>query len=125
MTIIIWILYPVIEALVQRFTYFKRPSQIIRPNYLMLFLIRGMASILHGVLMDVQVTPWWDYPALLCFQVGVFWLLFDPLLNSLRDKPLDYEGKNSGWLKFVPYWLQASISVVLIIVGLYWSYFKI
>lgn len=119
--IYLWILYPVIEALVQRFTYFKSEQQITRPNYLMLFLIRGMASIIHGVIMDVQITPWWDYPVLVCFQAGVFWLVFDPLLNSLRELPLDYEGKNSGYLKFVPYWLQVIVSIILIIVGLYWS----
>ncbi len=78
-----------------------------------------MAAVAHGVLLDVQPQPWYQWPGLVLFQVGTFWLLFDPILNKLTNQRLDYEGKNSGWLKGIPYWLQAIISIAMISVGLY------
>lgn len=113
----IWFLYPLAEAIAQRFTYFK--ANPIRPNYLMLFLIRGIAAIIHAALLDVQPNPWYQWPALLLFQIGTFWLLFDPILNMLRKKKFSYEGINSGWLKGIPYWTQAIISIAMIIIGFF------
>ena len=117
--ILIWVLYPIAEAIAQRFTYFKDLTKKVRPNYLMLWIIRGIAAVVHGALLDVQPEPWYQWPGLVLFQVGTFGLLFDPILNKLLGNGIDYEGENSGWLKGIPYWLQAIISVGMIVAGLY------
>lgn len=115
----LWVLYPIVEAVVQRLTYFKNLTKKVRPNYLMIGIIRGIVAIAHGAVLDVQPDPWYQWPALVAFQIGTFWLLFDLVLNKLLGNKLDYEGSNSGWLKGVPYWLQAIIAIILIITGLY------
>lgn len=51
-------------------------------------------------------------------SIALLTWLFAPVLdavvlNLFRGKRLDYEGKNSGWLKFVPYKVQALISILL------------
>lgn len=115
----LWVIYPFADALVQRFTYFKDLSKKQRPNYLMVWTIRAMAAIVHGALVNVQPEPWYQWPALVMFQVGSFWLLFDPFINLLLGNLLSYEGKNSGWLKAVPYWLQAVLSLTMILTGVF------
>lgn len=71
-----------------------------KPNYLMMFMLRGMASIVHAVLFDPTVPM--DYFLILIFQVTSFWILFDLLLNALRGRPaLYYDTKegDSGWIE--------------------------
>ncbi len=115
----LWLIYPIAEACIQGLL-FRRGNY--KPVYLMLFVIRGIAAIVHGALMDVRPEPWYEWPMLLAWQCGTFWLLFDPLLNWWRGLPFDYEGKQSGWLAWVPYWLQVIISITLIWIGFnYWK----
>lgn len=70
-----------------------------KPNYLQMFILRGMAAILHGVLFNPQ--NWNDYFPVFIFQVTSFWLFFEAGLNIVRNKPLLYydhfEG-DSGWI---------------------------
>ena len=126
---LLWILYPVIEALLQKKFIFtkvaKRPDGSVfystdeRPNYFMLNIIRFMVAIFFGAIVGMTPDPWWKWPGFLLYQIGVFWLIFDPILNKLRNmKPIfSYEGENSGWLKDIPYWLQAIISIIFIVTG--------
>lgn len=70
-----------------------------KPNYLMMFVIRGMAAILHGILFDPQNLK--DYFPVFVFQVTSFWLLFEIGLNIVRKKPIlyyDTTEHDSGWI---------------------------
>lgn len=67
---------------------------------------------------DPATTP---FPAIVygLFQASSFYVLFDPILNILRGKPLFYQGKNSGTLDKLPkekyYLLKAASLIVLIL----------
>jgi hypothetical protein len=106
---IIWLLYPLIEAFIQ--------SRLIakgwKPIYFQLFIIRGMVSIGHGIFMGAE--PVVEYPLLVVFQACTFWVVFDLLLNYFRNKPWNYIGKNSGWIDRIGsegnFWT-----------GLYWAF---
>lgn len=70
-----------------------------KPNYLMMFVLRGMAAILHGVLFNPQNMG--DYWPVLLFQVTSFWLIFEIALNIVRGREVFYydtKEKDSGWL---------------------------
>lgn len=94
---ILWLIYIALEITIQ--------SNLIRkgwkPIYIQLFIIRGMASIVHGIYLGVE--PGWDYPLLVAFQATSFWILFDLGLNIVRGKDLFYQGKTSGWLDKLPW----------------------
>jgi len=93
---IFWIVYILAEAFLQ----YKSISKGNKPNYLQLAIIRGVFSILHGVLIDVQDIK--EYGILVLWQITSFWLIFDPVLNKLRKKSFFYKGKTSGWLDKLP-----------------------
>lgn len=72
-------------------------------DYVVVFIFRGIAAILHAVL--VQVTGSYydvaDYLPLFIFQVTSFWIFFELILNYLRDNPAFYydrREKDSGWI---------------------------
>ena len=70
-----------------------------KPNYLMMFILRGMAAILHGVMF--QPENWGEYFPVFVFQVTSFWLFFEAALNIVRKKPLlyyDMKEGDSGWI---------------------------
>jgi hypothetical protein len=70
-----------------------------KPNYLVMFILRGMAAILHGVLFEPD--NFGEYFPVLVFQVTSFWLIFEATLNYLREKPLLYYDtveKDSGYI---------------------------
>jgi hypothetical protein len=91
--VIFWLLYIVAEAVVHYYVIEVLKS---RPDYLKAFIIRGMASIIHGAILDVN--DWTEYATLLTFQVSSFWVIFDLTLNLARDKDPLYHGKDSGWI---------------------------
>lgn len=75
-------------------------------DYRIVFIFRVMASILHGILM--QVSPsysddfyWPEFLPILVFQVTSFWIFFELILNKLRGNSMFYydqkEG-DSGWI---------------------------
>lgn len=70
-----------------------------KPNYLLMFVLRGIAAILHGVLFNPQNMG--DYWPVLLFQVTSFWLIFEIALNIVRGREIfyyDMKEKDSGWL---------------------------
>lgn len=70
-----------------------------KPNYLMVFVVRGMAAILHGILFNPQ--NWNDYFPVFIFQITSFWLLFEIGLNLLRGREVFYYDRkehDSGWI---------------------------
>ncbi len=85
-----------------------------KPNYLQMFVIRGMAAICHAVLLDVAVGYFpenlWAYSALdmlgmwapvLLFQMTSFWLVFELALNIVRGREwlyFDRKEHDSGWV---------------------------
>jgi len=118
-----WLLVPVAEALLQKLIFFK-DGKVERPNYAIVNTIRGMLAILHGAIFNVSISPFMEWPALLCFQIGSHMVIFDPLLNALRGmRPVfTYEGENSGWLKFLPYYVQAVIGCALVAYSIIYFY---
>lgn len=73
-------------------------------NYIVVFIARAWAAILHGILMQVQkpfYDAWPDYVPVFIFQVTSFWIFFELILNYLRNDPAFYydqkEG-DSGWI---------------------------
>lgn len=67
-----------------------------KPSYLHSFVVRGMAAIIHGVLFDPHNMA--EYLPVFIYQVTSFWILFDLILNWMREKPMLYLGKESGWI---------------------------
>lgn len=62
----------------------------------------------------------------LIFQVSSFYLLFDPLLNIARNKPIDYRGKKSGLLdphlSDSAWWILKGVCLfftIMCIIGMY------
>lgn len=70
-----------------------------KPNYLQVFILRGIAAILHGIYFNPHNMV--EYFPVFVFQVTSFWLLFEGALNVIRKKPLlyyDHEEGDSGWI---------------------------
>lgn len=93
----VWILLVVIQSFVHFYLIEVKHS---KPFYLLWWIIRGIASILHGVAFDVlNMQEFWP---ILSFQLLSHFVVFGPLLNILR-KPFVpkmhfwYTGEHSGW----------------------------
>jgi len=85
-----------------------------KPNYMIVFIIRGMAAILHGIILDVCCDYFpenlWQfsvleligiYAPIFLFQATSFWIFFELALNSiLRREPFYFDRKerDSGWI---------------------------
>lgn len=116
---IIWLLLIFVE--VYR-NYYMIEIKKESPWYLLSFIFRAMAFILHGALI-MNVGPGsWD---VFVMQIGSFYLLFDPLLNLFRKKSFWYTGannaSNSGWIdKYIGShpWLFWGIKIITLIVTL-------
>ena len=109
---IFWLLYPIIEAFVQ--AYFIKLGN--KPNYLQLFILRGWIAILFGAIVLDPMTSVEGF-LIITFQCTSFWLIFDPVLNKLRNKPFTYKGKDSGWLDKLPTGIYWSLKVVALVVA--------
>lgn len=111
---IFWLLYVLIEAYIQA----KLTKLGNRPDYIQLFIIRGIFAIIHGALLNVS---YYDYssPFLLGFQVFSFYTLFDFLLNFFRGRDWNYKGLNSGWLDKLPYPYWYSLKVVSLLLSIF------
>jgi hypothetical protein len=114
---ILWLLYIITEAYIQ-YNLIKIGW---KPNYIQLFLIRGVFAILHGAFIDVA--NWYEGGILIGFQLCSFWILFDLILNKLRGKVWDYKGKDSGWLDKIPY-TYYYILKLLAFIGIFIFYIK-
>ena len=96
-----------------------------KPNYLLMFVLRGIAAILHGVLFNPQDMA--DYWPVFLFQVTSFWILFEIALNLVRGREVFYydrKEKDSGWIDKLfawagPFWhIIAKIVATILMV---WS----
>lgn len=118
-----WFLFPIAEGIVQGllFKYKKGFGHVPGDSfYIQIFIIRGIAAILHGALV-VNAQPGVFVP-LFGFYACAHWLVFDVVLNLMRKKDIDYEGKNSGWLKNVSFKDQISFSIAGVIAFSYWLF---
>jgi hypothetical protein len=75
-----------------------------KPHYLVMFIFRGWAALLHGILMYPHA-DWRDgltpFIPLFIFQITSYWILFELALNIVQDRPLLYHDtreKDSGWI---------------------------
>ncbi|GIV35412.1 MAG: hypothetical protein KatS3mg031_2947 [Chitinophagales bacterium] len=92
----LWLLFIYLEAL--RNFYIIEIKKMV-PNYLESFIIRGIAAIVHGVLLHVQT--WDDYKFIFVFQISSFYLTFDFILNWMRGKEMFFLGKNNAIDRFL------------------------
>ena len=95
MKLLIWLIYPFAEAFIQ--AYLQKEKEW-TPNYLQLNTIRGIVAIVFGgAVMQIpyDMVLFWSYVA---WTMSAFFVVFDPLLNELKDKPFGYTGKRSGWI---------------------------
>jgi hypothetical protein len=89
----IWLLYITADAIGNWWLIEKQKQ---RPNYMVLFIIRGIAAILYGAfVLDVTeetILMWF------IFVTFSFPFPFNFLLNLLRQRPFDYYGAESGFI---------------------------
>jgi hypothetical protein len=112
----VWIIFILADAFVN-FYQIEKVKTV--PNYYQSTIIRGMASILHGILANSQSLD--DFKWLFLFQITSFWLIFDLTLNKLRKKPLFYVGSNSLIDRFFrkkPVWILVFAKVVAVFVAI-------
>lgn len=105
--------------------YFLIEGLEVRPHYGYSAMIRFAFGAIFLFVRHPEFDPLGDvttiFPAVTyaCFQWSSFYLLFDPLLNILRGKKFNYQGKNSGTLDRRPqakyYLLKIASAVVLIL----------
>lgn len=79
--------------------WFARKRQ--KPEYLVQFILRVMASIIHGSLFVSGTADWPVYLVVVIFQVTSFWILFEVVLNFIwGEHPLyfDHKEKDSGYI---------------------------
>lgn len=107
------------------------------PTYFQSFIFRGMASIAHGIYLDLVygIFPPIEelmtlsgsllaLAPLLILQTSVFYTLFDPLLNKARGLNWDYIGKHSGWLDRLGfsrpsiYWVFKTVVAIIAILSI-------
>ena len=82
-----------------------------KPNYTLMFILRGGAAILHGILIIPTDVPQWTMSGwellmlwlpYFTFQITSFWIFFELALNILqkRDNLLYYDikEKDSGYI---------------------------
>lgn len=85
-----------------------------KPNYGMMFVIRGMAALTHAIIFDLVCDYFPDnlhlysvwqlflmYLPLLLFYTTSFWILFELALNIVRKRELFYYDRkedDSGWI---------------------------
>lgn len=109
---IYWLLYILLESKVQSFLIDKKQW---KPNYIQLFLIRGIIAFLFGAFIVGVI----NYQQLLIntiFQLTSFWIFFDMFLNYFRNKPFLYKGKTSGWLDKLPYSFYIPLKIITLII---------
>lgn len=72
-----------------------------KPNYLQMFILRAMASLIHMFFFVRSPEQWQLILWLIVFQTTSFWLLFEGILNLVRGRELFYYDrveKDSGWI---------------------------
>lgn len=105
-----WIIYILIEAFIQG----KLIKKGDKPNYFVLFLIRGIFAIIHGgPILNVQNNREWLI--LLGWQTCSFEAIFDFFLNLLRMEKWNYKGHTSGYIDTLPYPWWYTLKIVSII----------
>jgi len=114
--IYLWLLFILLDVYRNWYMIEKKKT---KPIYLQSFTIRGMAAILHGILMDVENIDEWT--PLLFFQLSSFWVIFDLSLNLLRKKSVFHVGKANlidKYLGTIPeiYWTLKAIALIAMVV---------
>lgn len=109
----IWLLYILTEVIINWYLIEKKKTE---PNYLQLTMIRGIAFILYGVLVDVKTYT--EIIQLFLYCTASFWLLFDIGINLFRRKHIFYLGTNAkidnfGRLYPYIYWTIKSTYIIL------------
>lgn len=89
----LWIVLVTLQSFIH---YYIIEEEMSMPVYIQWNILRGMASIFHGIAFDTQ--DWKQFVPLLMFQLATHFAIFAPLLNTLRTKKFWYIGVNSGWL---------------------------
>jgi hypothetical protein len=91
---LVWIAYIALDVWINYVIIEKNKA---RPNYLLLFIMRGIAFLLWA---KFVVGFEYDlfYLNYFVFATCSFWIGFDLFLNGLRGKHPLHIGENSGWI---------------------------
>lgn len=88
------------------------------PNYFGNFLYRSFFGFICLAIMHPELDPLgdpltvWEAKWKIGYQATSFYMLFDPSLNIIRKKHIDYQGKKSGWLDRLPKWQYYTLKVL-------------
>jgi hypothetical protein len=102
----VWINYHIIEV------------NKARPNYLLLFIVRGIAFLLWAKFV-VGFEYSFYYLNYFIFAVTSFWILLDLSINVARRKHLFYIGPSSGWIDRLGF-KYPSVYYVAKVIALVW-----
>ena len=89
---ITWLLYPIIEALIQ-YVWIDKVKR--RPDYQFVWMVRGAAFFAWAIWMVMRIEAYVNYQGwdsfwvcmtLLGWAPTTFFLIFNPLLNKLRGR---------------------------------------
>ena len=100
---ITWLIYPILEVLIQAY-WIEQVKR--RPDYQFVWMVRGAAFFAWAIWMVMRIDVYYDLQTyrdslwimlpLLLWAPTTFFLIFNPLLNKLRGKELNYKGADSG-----------------------------
>ncbi len=105
-----------------------------KPNYILMFILRAIAAILHGALFITESNSyWWQWWPVLLYQVTSFWLFFELGLNLIQHRPplyYDHKEGDSGWIDRFFKWagysahLAAKIICFLFLIFSIWKIYQ-
>lgn len=133
---ITWLIYPILEALIQ-YVWIEKVKH--RPDYQFVWMVRGAAFFTWAIWMVMRIDIYYDVQTyrdtlwialpLLFWAPTTFFLIFNPLLNKLRGKELNYKGKDSGMFDAWSYSTLrrfriacAVVAIISFLFGMKWFY---
>lgn len=108
------------------YNWYKITVRGVKPTYFNSNWARGVFGLMCLVLTYKEtfdpLVNGLDYLPFIAFECTSFWLLFDPILNLTRGKPIGYKGASSGYLDRLPkwaYWILKAVALGALFATIY------
>ena len=106
------------------YNWYRIEKRGIEPTYFNSNWARGVFGIVGLVITYPYFDPLGDYTTIwkampvVGYEMSSFYLLFDPILNILRGKPVLYRGKTSGYLDKLgtTYYITLKVFTLIILI---------